>query len=113
EAMLSKLPEWTENSFAGILPNVTAGRVANRFDFGGTNQTVDAACASSLAAIYGAALELESGRSDMAIAGGIDTLQSPFGYLCFSKTQALSPRGVCNTFDAEADGIVVSEGLAA
>ena len=113
EEILAKLPEWTEDSFAGILPNVSAGRVANRFDFGGTNQTVDAACASSLAAVYSAVLELESGRADMVIAGGVDTLQAPFGYLCFSKTQALSPRGVCNTFDTSADGIVISEGLAA
>ena len=29
-----RLPEWT-NSFAGILTNVAAGRVANRFDLGG------------------------------------------------------------------------------
>ena len=28
------LPEWTEDSFAGILTNVAAGRVANRFDLG-------------------------------------------------------------------------------
>ena len=111
--ILDRLPEWTEDSFAGILPNVAAGRVANRFDFGGTNAIVDAACASSLTAIYNAVMELESGRSDMAIAGGFDTLQSAFGYLCFAKTQALSPRGVCNTFDARADGIVISEGLAA
>lgn len=113
EEILTKLPEWTEDSFAGLLPNVTSGRVANRFDLGGLNQTVDAACASSLAAVYSAVLELESGRSDTVIAGGVDTLQSPFGYLCFAKTTALSPRGVCNTFDVDADGIVISEGLAA
>lgn len=113
ETVLKKLPEWSEDSFAGILPNVAAGRVANRFDLGGSNVVVDAACASSLAAIYSAVMELESGRADTVIAGGVDTLQSPFGYLCFSKTQALSPRGVCNTFDKKADGIVISEGLAA
>lgn len=113
EDMLARLPEWTEDSFAGLLPNVAAGRVANRFDLGGTNQIVDAACASSLAALYSAVLELETGRADAVIAGGVDTLQSPFGYLCFAKTTALSPRGVCNTFDKEADGIVISEGLAA
>ena len=45
-------PEWTEDSFPGILLNVAAGRVANRFDLGGVNYTVDAACASSLAAVY-------------------------------------------------------------
>ena len=113
EEMLARLPEWTEDSFAGLLPNVAAGRVANRFDLGGTNQVVDAACASSLAALYSAVLELETGRADAVIAGGVDTLQSPFGYLCFAKTTALSPRGVCNTFDKDADGIVISEGLAA
>ena len=113
EELLARLPEWSEDSFSGTLPNVSAGRVANRFDFGGTNITVDAACASSLAAIYQGVMELESGRSDMVVAGGIDTQQSPYGYMCFAKTGALSPRGVCNTFDAESDGIVISEGLAA
>ena len=31
------LPEWTEDSFPGILLNVAAGRVANRFNLGGPN----------------------------------------------------------------------------
>ncbi|BAU48570.1 6-deoxyerythronolide-B synthase [Sulfurifustis variabilis] len=107
-----RLPEWTEESFAGSLLNVVAGRVANRFNFGGMNLSVDAACASSLAAIYTAVNELESGRCNMAIAGGVDTVQGPYAYMCFSKTQALSPRGEARTFDKDADGIVISEGLA-
>lgn len=106
------LPEWTEDSFAGILTNVVAGRVANRFDLGGSNYTVDAACASSLAAVSLGVKELESHNSDMVIVGGVDTMQSPFLYLCFSKTHALSPRGRCRTFDETADGIVISEGIA-
>ncbi|MGH3965972.1 MAG: beta-ketoacyl synthase N-terminal-like domain-containing protein, partial [Pseudonocardiaceae bacterium] len=109
--VLAALPTWTEDSFPGILPNVAAGRVANRFDFGGINHTVDAACASSLAAVYLAVRELEAGTADVMIAGGADTMQSPFGYLCFSKTPALSPRGRCRPFDASADGIVISEGI--
>ena len=107
-----RLPEWTEDSFAGILLNVIAGRVANRLNFGGINLTVDAACASSLAAIYQGVTELVAGRSDFVVAGGVDTVQGPFGYLCFSKTQALSPRGRCSTFDTSGDGIVISEGIA-
>jgi len=43
---------WQENSFPGLLGNVAAGRIANRLDLGGTNCVVDAACASSLAAIH-------------------------------------------------------------
>jgi acyl transferase domain-containing protein/NAD(P)-dependent dehydrogenase (short-subunit alcohol dehydrogenase family) len=107
-----RLPEWTEDSFAGILPNVVAGRIANRLNFGGMNIAVDAACASSLSAVYQGVNELTAGRSDFVIAGGVDTVQGPFGYLCFSKTQALSPRGRCFTFDANGDGICISEGIA-
>jgi len=44
------LPKLTEDAFPGILTSVIAGRVANRLDLGGKNLTVDAACASSLAA---------------------------------------------------------------
>uniref|UniRef100_Q02DB0 Beta-ketoacyl synthase n=1 Tax=Solibacter usitatus (strain Ellin6076) TaxID=234267 RepID=Q02DB0_SOLUE len=112
ERLGGRLPEWTEDSFAGILTNVAAGRVANRFDLGGSNYTVDAACASSLAAVSLALKELDGHTSDMVIVGGIDTMQNPFTYLCFSKTHALSPRGRCRTFDESADGIAISEGIA-
>jgi len=109
--LLQELPEWTEDSFAGLLLNVAAGRVANRFDLGGVNFSVDAACASSLAAVYLAARELADHSSDMAIVGGVDTAQSPFGFMCFAKAQALSGRGRCRTFDESADGIAISEGI--
>src|SRR5262249_45004169 len=49
---------WQENSFPGLLGNVVAGRIANRFNLGGTNCVVDAACASSLSAAHLASLEL-------------------------------------------------------
>jgi malonyl CoA-acyl carrier protein transacylase len=109
---LAKLAIWSEDSFPGILPNVAAGRVANRYDLGGVNYTVDAACASSLAAVHLASRELEAGTSDVVIVGGADTIQNPFAYLCFAKTHALSPRGRCATFDQSADGIAISEGVA-
>ncbi|HEY0582352.1 MAG TPA: beta-ketoacyl synthase N-terminal-like domain-containing protein, partial [Chloroflexota bacterium] len=113
DRLSGQLPEWTEDSFAGLLMNVAAGRVANRFDLGGLNYTVDAACASSLAAVYLAVRDLELGTSDMVVAGGVDSIANPFAYLCFSKTQALSPNGRCRTFDAQADGIAISEGFGA
>jgi len=111
EELLARLPEWTEDSFPGLLPNVVAGRVANRFDLGGVNFTVDAACASSLAAAYTGIRELTAGASDMVIVGGVETVQNPFCFLCFAKSQALSPRGRCRPFDESADGIAISEGV--
>jgi acyl transferase domain-containing protein/NAD(P)H-dependent flavin oxidoreductase YrpB (nitropropane dioxygenase family) len=112
EACDGLLPEWTEDSFPGFLLNVTAGRIANRLDLGGANYAVDAACGSSLAALSLAVRELTTGAADMVVLGGVDTVQNPFTYLAFSKTQAFSPRGRCRPFDDGADGIVISEGVA-
>jgi acyl transferase domain-containing protein/NAD(P)H-dependent flavin oxidoreductase YrpB (nitropropane dioxygenase family)/NAD(P)-dependent dehydrogenase (short-subunit alcohol dehydrogenase family) len=105
-----RLPEWTEESYPGILINIIAGRVSNRFDLGGPNFTLDAACASSLAALDMAVRELQSGGSDLVLAGGVELEQSPQAYMAFSKTRALSPRGQARVFDEQADGIVLSEG---
>jgi acyl transferase domain-containing protein len=102
---------WQENSFPGLLGNVVAGRIANRFDLGGTNCVVDAACASSLSAIHLACLELTAGRADMVLTGGVDTFNDIFMYMCFSKTPALSPTGNARPFAADADGTILGEGL--
>ena len=102
---------WQENSFPGLLGNVAAGRIASRLDLGGTNCVVDAACASSLAAIHLASLELAAGRSDMVITGGVDTFNDIFMYMCFSKTPALSPTGDAKPFDRDCDGTILGEGL--
>ena len=109
---LDFLPEWTSDSFAGLLPNVIAGRIANRFDLGGANFVVDAACATSLAALRQGVMELESGRSDLVLCGAVEAGQGPFAFTCFSKAQALSPQGRCRAFDAEADGTALGEGVA-
>lgn len=107
-----QLPEWTEDTFPGYLGNVAAGRVANRFDLGGVNFTVDAACGSSLAALYVGVSELRNGNSDIVLLGATDTHNQPGDFLSFSKTHAFSHQGRCRTFDSTADGIVISEGMA-
>nr|MCU0540192.1 acyltransferase domain-containing protein [Desulfobacterales bacterium] len=102
---------WQENSFPGLLGNVVAGRISNRLDLSGTNCVVDAACASSFAALHLALLELASGRSDMVITGGVDTLNDIFMHMCFAKTQILSPTGDARPFSQNADGTVLGEGV--
>ncbi|MDN3548142.1 type I polyketide synthase [Mucilaginibacter aquaedulcis] len=106
------LPKTTEDSFPGILANVISGRITNRMDFGGRNFTVDAACASSLAAVDLACQELFLEKSDMVLAGGADLHNGINDYLMFSSTHALSRKGRCATFDTEADGIALGEGIA-
>ena len=102
---------WQENSFPGLLANVVAGRIANRLDLHGTNCIVDAACASSLSAIHLASLELQAGRADMVLSGGLDTFNDIFMYMCFSKTPALSESGNAQPFNQDADGTILGEGV--
>ncbi len=105
------MPELTEDSFPGMLANVIAGRIANRLDLGGANYTVDAACASSLAAVDIACKELTSGSSDVVLCGGADLHNGINDYLLFSSVHALSPTGRSRTFDTAADGIALGEGV--
>ncbi|GAB4009935.1 hypothetical protein GCM10028808_19720 [Spirosoma migulaei] len=102
---------WSEDAFPGLLGNVVAGRIANRFDLGGINSTVDAACAASLSAVKMALSELIEGRCDMMLTGGVDTNNSPFMYMNFSKTPAFSLKGSIRPFDQDSDGMLVGEGL--
>ena len=106
------LPPMTEDSFPGILPNVLAGRIANRLNFGGPNFIVDAACASSMAALETGVKELRYGVSDTVLVGGAEANQNPFGFQLFAATRALSPRGRSRPFDAAGDGIAISDGVA-
>ncbi len=111
ERIAANYTPWQESSFPGLLGNVVAGRIANRFDLGGTNCVTDAACASTLSAVSMAINELYLGQSDLVIAGGVDTLNDIFMYMCFSKTPALSPSGDCRPFADGADGTMLGEGL--
>ncbi len=109
--MSDEFVPWQEASFPGLLGNVIAGRVANRFNLGGTNCVVDAACGSSLSAMHMAALELQAGRAKMVVTGGVDTFNDIFMYTCFTKTPALSKSGHAKPFDASADGTTLGEGV--
>ncbi len=103
---------WVEATFPGLLGNVVAGRIANRFDLRGTNAVTDAACASALAAMSMGLNELYTGQSDVVICGGVDTMNDIAMYMCFSKTPALSRTGDCRPFSDDADGTLMGEGMA-
>ncbi|MGJ0579426.1 SDR family NAD(P)-dependent oxidoreductase [Xenorhabdus bovienii] len=111
ERMHGMYLEWTEDSFPGFLGNVACGRIASYFDLGGTSYMVDAACASSLAAIKAAIGELHSGSCDAVLTGGVNLENSIFSFLCFSKTPALSKSNLSRPFDQSADGMMLGDGV--
>ncbi|WP_316759339.1 SDR family oxidoreductase [Streptomyces herbicida] len=112
DGLEEQLPRLTEDSFPGMLANVVSGRIANRLDLGGANYTVDAACASSLAAVDVACKELTAGTSDVVLCGGADLHNGINDYVLFSSVHALSPTGRSRAFDGSADGIALGEGVA-
>ncbi len=111
ESVAAAYTPWQENTFPGLLGNVIAGRIANRFDLGGSNYVIDAACASSLAALEAALNELYLGKSDMVIAGGVDAFNDILMFMCFARVTALSPTGDCRPFSDRSDGTMLGEGL--
>ena len=102
-------PERPEGSI-GLVPNLAASRIANRFDFQGAAYTIDAACASSLIAVDQAADQLRSGRADVVLAGGVHHCHDLTLWSVFSQLRALSPSGAIRPFSEAADGILVGEG---
>ena len=102
----------TEDSAPGVLPNIIAARIASVFDFHGHAFVVDAACASSLAAVICGVQHLVSGESDAVVCGAADLLALELGHIYFSGINALSPDG-SRPFDETANGFVIGQGAAA
>ncbi len=87
-----------------------AALLARGLGFGLGGFALDAACASSLYALKLACDELQSGRADAMIAGGLVRPDSLYTQMGFAQLRALSPTGRCSPFDAQANGLVVGEG---
>lgn len=94
----------------GSAGSIAVGRMAHLFDFRGPAIAVDTACSSSIVALDMAAQSLRDGRCDLAIAGGANLILSPDLHAGLDRMGALSPDGVCKTFDANADGYGRGEG---
>ena len=95
---------------AGTSFNTAIGRVAFALGLEGPAMAVDTACSSSLVAIHQAVSGLLRRESDLALAGGVNTILS--GRLLELRGNAgmLAPDGKCKTFDASANGYVRGEG---
>ena len=111
EKYKATLSDWTEDNNPGYIPNGVAGRIANRFDLGGTSCSVDAACASSLASLKFAIDELQNGNCDLMLAGGASLDASVTAFVSFCKTPAISKKGKITPFDANADGMILGDGV--
>jgi acyl transferase domain-containing protein len=91
--------------------SAAASLIARAFALEGPHMAIDAACASSLAALKLAAMALDRGTIDMAIVGGA-SFNKATSLVLFSQAQSCSATA-SRPFDADADGLVSSEGYVA
>ncbi|MDR2895940.1 MAG: 4'-phosphopantetheinyl transferase superfamily protein [Propionibacteriaceae bacterium] len=106
----SSFGRWQGDTAAATMPNLVASGVANHFDMHGPAYCIDAACASGIVALQHSANLLRSGEVDIAIAGGMHTLQSSVFWGAFTMMGALSHRGEIAPFSKEADGLLIGQG---
>ncbi len=88
----------------------SSGRLSYIFDLRGPSVTLDTACSSSLVAVHLASKSLQSGESELAIAGGVNVILQPHVAIAYSQSRMMATDGRCKFGDERADGYVRSEG---
>ncbi|QNP75021.1 SDR family NAD(P)-dependent oxidoreductase [Streptomyces roseirectus] len=104
----------TSNHFAVMVGNdkdYLATRLSYKLDLKGPSYAVQTACSTSLVAVHLACQGLVNGECDIALAGGV-TVKVPQekGYL-YEEGAILSRDGHVRTFDADASGTVLGNGV--
>lgn len=104
------------------LPNVEAwmgigtaycgvpNRISYHLNLMGPSTAVDAACASSLVAIYHGRQAIQNGESKLAIVGGVNALCGPGLTSVLDKAGTICSEGSCKSFDDDAHGYSRGEG---
>ena len=94
----------------GISPSVAAGRISYFLNLTGPTMVVDTACSSAAVALHLACRSIRNGETDVALAGGVSLILSPYLSVALTQASMLAPDGRCKPFDARANGYVRSEG---
>ena len=98
------------HSATGTSVSAAIGRIAYTLGLEGPAMAIDTACSSSLVAVHQAAVALQRGEADLALAGGVNAILSLVPIAEFVESGMLAPDGQCKTFDAAANGYGRGEG---
>ncbi len=101
-----------EYNLSGSLASI-ANRVSYALNLHGPSMTLDTMCSSSLTAIHLACQDIKLGRTDLAIAGGVNVSIDANKYRMLSSSQFLSSDGHCQSFGEGGDGYIPGEGVGA
>jgi len=94
----------------GTNPSMIAARISYHYDLRGPSWVSNTACSSSLVAVHYAAKDIEDGRVDYAIAGGVNMIWGNGFTSNMRNSGFLSKDDRCKAFDNSANGYVRAEG---
>src|SRR4051812_19947857 len=100
-----------------MILDIAAGHISIRHGFRGPNFAVVSACASSTNAIVDALDTIRSGKADIILSGGSESVISEAGVGGFNAMKALSernddPQTASRPYDRDREGFVMGEGAA-
>ena len=101
-----------ENEYTVLGPSLSmlANQVSYHFNLMGPSITYCSACSAGLSALHSALNAFKCGDCDQALVGSVTYLGSANQSRAFANLGVLSPEGKCNSFDANANGYMRSEG---
>jgi amino acid adenylation domain-containing protein len=109
--LLEAAGELNAFSMLGGGPALIPARIAYHLNLKGPAVAVDTACSASLVAVHQACQAIAAGEVDLALAGGVFLMCTPFGQSLSAAANILSPTGRCRPFSEAADGIVIGEAV--
>ncbi len=94
----------------GSMRSLMSGRLSYVLGLHGPSMQLDTACSSSLLSVHLACQSLRNQECQLALAGGVNLLLVPNGFIGLTKMKAISADGRCRSFDAGAKGYGRGEG---
>jgi len=104
EAVALDFGNYPKYHLLGTSDEMISNRISHFLDIHGPSATIQTACSSSHVATHLACQSLQSGESEMALAGGVGMNLTPGGVMHLHNLGFLSSRGRSRTFDEGADG---------
>ncbi|MCX8131441.1 MAG: SDR family NAD(P)-dependent oxidoreductase [Clostridia bacterium] len=98
------------NPILGTGQNYMATNISRFFNFRGPSLIVDTACSSGITSMVFASDALQNHRIDIAVAGAVSLLLSPYSHELFDARNILNRDGKVNIFDKNSGGEVLGEG---
>ncbi|WP_106793599.1 SDR family NAD(P)-dependent oxidoreductase [Aquimarina sp. Aq78] len=102
---------YTGETFTGYSDAIIASRLSYTLNLNGPSFVVNTGCSSSAVALHLACESLRNKETDLALAGGVNACLDENVLIRLDKIEMLSPNGRCFTFDKEANGTIISEGI--